>query len=127
VKSIAEKLLDVTDAFGDRQVAAMIADKMTQAEREPYRFKINHDTRGPAFKRCPIEYDWTLKDVVGIERRNKAQARLWITNAALNGYQITEVDAKKKDQGSRTESIAIVRRRAMYHQQPKSDDDDIPF
>lgn len=126
----AEKLLTVTDAFADRQVALMIADKLiSYSKTEVYRFRINHDIRPPKCLPCPVVYDWASKDYVGIElSKNKMYARQWLTDAALHGYKIEEVDAKRKPTGGRAESIDIVRKRAEYHQRPKPEnDDDIPF
>lgn len=128
MKSSSEKLLDVTPGYAARHVALMISDKLIEnAKTEMFRFRINHDVRPPKCLACPINYDWVLKDHVGIETKNKLRARVWLTNAALKGYIIDEVDHKHQPTGGRSESIDIVRKRAEYHQRSKTDDDDIPF
>lgn len=124
----AQKLLNVTPEIADRQVAMMIADMMVHRAEPPYRFQINHDIRPPKCLACPVEYRWSVKDHVGIEMHNPGLMRMWLTSALLYGYKVEEVDGHRKPKGSRTESIDIVRKRAEYHQRPKSEsDDDIPF
>jgi hypothetical protein len=127
-KSLAQKLLDVTPAFADRQVAMMIADRALEYG-QPYRFAINHDTRPPKNLACPMEYDWALKDSVGIDTTDMPLARRWLTKALIRGYTISRVDERHHDMvPGFSSSLAIVRRRAESHQRPKLDtDDDIPF
>lgn len=129
-KSTAQRLLDVRPGHPDRHVAMLIADRCIEAGERPYRFAINHDIRPPKNAACPLShYDWTKKDAVGIDTRDILIARRWLTSAALKGYTITWVDENYRDKvpGLST-SIAIVRRRASYHQLPRNnDDDDIPF
>jgi hypothetical protein len=129
VKSLAQKLLDVTPAFADRQVANMIASRAIEFGA-PYRFAINHDIRPPGMKACPLShYDWALKDAVGIDTPVTPIAFRWLTSALLRGYTISRVDHNHRDLvPGFSSSIAIVRRRAENHQRPKVDnDDDIPF
>lgn len=129
-KSLAQKLLEITDAFADRQVAMMIANRAMEISDAPYRFAINHDIRPPGNKPCPLShYDWTKRDAVGIDTKNSQIAFRWLTSALLAGYTISRVDTTYKDAvPGFSSSIAIVRRRAQYHQAPRADnDDDIPF
>lgn len=127
-KTPAELLLTVTPAHGDRRVAMMTADKIVFYSDAPYRFQIDHDIRPPHCKPCPVEYGWSVKDKVGIQIKNSALARKWLTDALLHGYKVEEVDGHRKPTNRRTESIEIVRRRAEIHQQPKQEtEDDIPF
>jgi hypothetical protein len=127
-KSISQKLLEITDAFDDRQVALMLADKCLVRTYKPYRFSINHDIRPPGNLGCKLHFDWARKDHVGIETSDKEAARRWLTRAARLGYTTQQMDANRKPVGF-THSIAIARRRAALHQMPKvdNDDDDIPF
>lgn len=126
-----DRLFSVTASTTDAEVAALIADKLIfYARSEWYRYRINHDIRPPKCLACPVSYDWSVKDHVGIETTNKAHARKWLTDAALAGYRIEETDAKRKPLlGEWIESIDTARRRAEMFQRPKPefDDDDIPF
>jgi hypothetical protein len=122
-----EKLLKVTAAYSDNTVAALIADQLVcYAASEWYRFRVNHDISPPKCLACPLPYDWTMKGFVGIETTNKAHARQWLTDAALAGYKIEEVDAKRKPRYARAKSIHAVRKDASLSQMYRSDDD-IPF
>jgi hypothetical protein len=126
----AEKLLLVTPTVPDTTVAMLIAAKLIfYATTEWYRYRINHDISPPKCLACPLAYDWASKGFVGIETTNKAHARQWLTDAALAGYKIEEVDAKRKPTLSRVESIDNVRKRAQFLQSRNSNahDDDIPF
>jgi hypothetical protein len=130
MKTPKEKLLTVTSADDDLQVAKLIADKLIVGARsEWYRYQINHDTRPPKCLACPVVYDWAVKDRVGIATTNKAHARKWLTDVALAGYRIEEVDANRKPLlGEWIESIDTARKRAELFRRPKvDDDDDIPF
>lgn len=127
-----DRLFGVTPAQSDQTVATLIADKLIfYARTEWYRYQINHDIRPPKCLACPLTYDWASKDKVGIATTNKAHARKWLTDAALLGYRIEEVDANHKPLlGEWIESIETARMRAERFQRPKlefSDDDDIPF
>jgi len=130
-KSISQKLLEITPAFDDRQVALMLAEKCLALTEKPFRFSINHDIRPPKNLACPLHYDWSRKDRVGIECADKETARRWLTHAARLGYTIQQMDADRKPLGF-PHSIEIARRRAASHQRPQptpgaDDDDDIPF
>lgn len=130
MSTILERMLAVTDKTDDIAISAMIAEKLIFYNTKPeYRFAINHNVRPPECKACPLDYDWAVGKSVGIETPSKARAIKWLTNAALLGYDIDTVDAKRKSTSARIESIKLVRERARRHQQPKSqhDDDDIPF
>jgi hypothetical protein len=124
-----EKLLKVTAAYSDNTVAALIADQLVcYAASEWYRFRVNHDISPPKCLACPLPYDWTMKGFVGIETTNKAHARQWLTDAALAGYKIEEVDAMRKPRYARARSIDEVRKHAQsYQAQWSNNDDDIPF
>lgn len=125
--SAAQKLLEVKPSTSVRQIAVMIAEMFMEATDAPYRFSINHDVRPPKCLACPFEYDWVLKDHVGIDTKNASFAKGWLMNAAMQGYVICRVDARHAGVGDWS-SINIVRRRAYYHQLPKLEtDDDIPF
>lgn len=101
----------------------MIADAMLESDRQPYWFSINHNPGPPKCLACPVDYDWVLKGRVGIKTPNRRRAHAWIMRAALHGYEIAREGGKPL-----TFSLAIVRRRAHYHQTPKlENDDDIPF
>ncbi len=129
MSTLAERLLEVTPAMSDRDVAGLIADKMIfYCKTEAFRYQINHDVRPPKCAPCPVEYGWIVKDKVGIEIRNKNIAKGWLTSALLHGYKVESVDGHRKPTSQRTESIELVRNRAEYHQRSKVDsDDDIPF
>jgi hypothetical protein len=117
------KLLEIQPHFPDRQVALMIAAAMLESDRQPYWFSINHDIRPPKCLACPVQYDWAIKDRVGIKTLARTRAEHWIAEAALRGYTVSREGGKPL-----ACSIAIARRRAEYHQQPKlENDDDIPF
>jgi hypothetical protein len=53
------------------------------------RLSIFHDVRkrsneGP----CPLPFDWSYKNVVGIETDDEELARLWAREALLKGYSV---------------------------------------
>lgn len=126
MKSVAQRLLDIKPDASDREVAMLIAEYMLEADRVPYRFAINHDVRPPKNLACPLAYDWTRRDVVGIDTSNKELARKWLTNAVLRGYTVSQY--VKFDPVGRSSSLQRARGRAALHQMPKGDDaDDIPF
>lgn len=121
------RLLEITSADDDLTVGRMIADAAMERERLPYRFSIDHDIRPPKNLACPLDYHWALKDKVGIHNGDRQWVRLWLIDAAMRGYVISEVDAKHHPCGL-SWSIASARQRAEYHQRPKGADDDyIPF
>ena len=123
MKSLAQLLLEIEPDASDRKIATLIGDRMTENERVPYIFSIQHDIRPPKNLRCPVRYDWALKDRVGIHTTDKPTARRWITEACLHGFSVTSDGVYPL-----TFSIAIARRRAEFHQHPPVyDDGDIPF
>lgn len=130
MRTLAERLLEVTSATPDRTVALMIAEYMLAMTDVPFRFSINHDIRPPKCASCPVDYTWTKKDACGIEWKHSIATKKWLTDALLCGYTVSQMDRHRKPAG-RSSSLAIVRRRAEYHQAPKvpndSDGDDIPF
>jgi hypothetical protein len=123
-----QKLLEITPAFSDRQIAMMVAERQIETTDKPFRFSINHDIRPPGNKACPLShYDWTKGDRVGIDTKDVAIARRWLTSAVLKGYTVRKVDAQYNPDGFPS-SLEIARIRADYYQNQKaSDDDDIPF
>lgn len=123
----SQKLLEIRPTAPDREVAALLADKCIELTDVPYRFAINHDIRPPKNLYCPLRYDWTRKDRVGIEWKLKIPTWTWLTKAFLLGYTVYQMDANRQPVNF-PHSIAIARRRAAQHQRPKDDtDDDIPF
>lgn len=107
-----------------RDVAALVALYMLELDRQPYWFSINHDIRPPAMKRCPLEFDWAIKDRVGIKTRLQHRTKQWIIDAAMRGYTISSEGPGRV----LTMSIARARRLAEIAQRPRLDnDDDIPF
>lgn len=128
--SYAAQLLDMKPlSTTDLEVARLIARAAIERDPMRFRFSINHDTRGPKYLACPLEYDWQRKDHVGIETGDRKKAEAWLVRAAALGYLISEVDSAHRETGPQF-SIAIARRRAEYHQRPRpvlGDDDDIPF
>lgn len=125
-----DRLLAITPETSDGQVATLLALKLAYYNKtEVYRFRINHDISPPKCLACPVSYDWSVKGYVGIENKNRIFAVGWLTAAAIAGYSIQEVDAKRKPLlGEWIESIANARMRAVYFSKdPDHDDSDIPF
>lgn len=108
------------DASADN-VAALVARYMLENDRQPYWFSINHDIRPPAMKACPLEFDWAMKDRVGIKTRLHHRAKKWIIDAALLDYTVSSEGPGK----ALTMSVARARRLAEIAQLPP--DEDIPF
>ena len=113
----------------DQEVSKLVARYLLEIDRQPHWFGIPHDIGPPAFKSCPVRFDWAQKKRVGIKTRVKALAERWIIEAALAGYEISH---EVSPYGGRvlTMSIARARRMAERAQAPRidySDDDDIPF
>ena len=109
----------------DSMVATLVALYMLESERQPYWFSINHDIRPPAMKRCPLEFDWAIRDRVGIKTNIRPRAEKWIIDAALAGYNVS----REGREPSLTMSLARARQRAWYaqHKPEIGDDDTIPF
>lgn len=108
----------------DRDVAKLVALYMQESDRQPHWFSINHDIRPPAMKRCPIPFDWAVKDRVGIKTNIRSKAEVWIIEAALLGYTISR-EGRGPDL---TMSLARARTAATWAQMPQSEkDSDIPF
>jgi hypothetical protein len=96
----------------DRDVAALVALYMLESDRRPYHFSINHDIRPPAMKRCPLRFEWAIKDRVGIKTNIRAHAEKWIIEAALAGYTIS----REGREPVLTMSLDRARQRAWYAQ-----------
>jgi|ERR1035437_125899 hypothetical protein len=125
MKSIGQRLLDIPPSASDQMVAMMLADKCIALADRPFHFAINHDIRPPKNLACPLRYDWTRKDHVGVETKNALEIRQWLTKALLLGYTVQQMNERRKGIGF-THSIAIARRRAALHQMLENGDD-IPF
>ena len=131
-KTPAQMLLEMPPTASDRFVALLLADKCIELTDKPYRFAINHDIRPPKNLACPLGFDWSRKDRVGIEWEHKLPVRQWLTKALQLGYTVYYMGADREVRGF-PHSIAIARRRAALHQMPKVDYskgehyDDIPF
>jgi hypothetical protein len=130
-QTISEQMAAITDAYSDRRVAELIAQRCMQVTSAPYRFAINHDIRPPKNLACKLQYDWTKRDRVGIDSpiKSKLTVQRWLVGAALMGYVIYYVDAQHNDFGFYT-SIHRARYLAQRARQAKEDflrGDDIPF
>lgn len=120
------QLLAITPKVPDYTVALMIADVMTESEREPYCFSINHSVGPPDRKACPLPYDWAYKKTVGITKKSRAEAEKWLVHALMKGYTVERVSPKDHlPDGGSCYSIATARRRAYICD--IDDEDDIPF
>lgn len=113
--------------------AELISEALTERERLPYRYWINHDVRaascakgGPRTGRCPVVYDWANRELVGISTSIKIEAQMWIKRALLAGYDVGFADANYKPIDVRY-SLAGARTRAIAARMPPDDDDSIPF
>lgn len=140
LKSAAQALLEVNLSTSNIMIASRIAAALLENDRQPYCFAINHDIRPPKCLACPLDYDWSLKDHVGIETQDRRKAEHWIEQAALKGYVISTAGVSGHNTAVRchqpyglTYSIRKARERAEWHQsdlerKAKGDpDDDIPF
>jgi len=131
MKNASQKLLEIAPSAPDRQVAMMLADKCIELTDAPFRFAINHDIRPPKNLACPLHFDWSRKDRVGIETTVKAVMRAWLTKAFFRGYTVYQTNTARGSIGF-PHSVVIARRRAALHQMPKPgqpgyEDGDIPF
>lgn len=135
IESYQVKLLAITNATPDSEVAKLIACAMLETDKLPYAFSINHNIGPPDNKRCPLEFDWSYKNTVGIETMDNLVAMNWLTRAALGGYVLTGAVPAKGFRGPGQKvhdrlgapySIVNARRRAEWAQAPKNDYD-IPF
>jgi hypothetical protein len=131
MSTILNRLLYITPATSDDDIARMIAEKLIYyTTSDAYRFRIDHSIGAPMYKPCPVAYDWRSPGghYVGIDTPVRASAMKWLTDAAKHGYTICQVDAKHKLVAARAESIKLARSRAEAHQRYKDNpDDDIPF
>lgn len=128
-RTVAEDLLEITNEYSDRRVALMLAEQCLSMTDKPFRFAINHDIRPPKNLACPMHYDWTRKDRVGVEINDKETARRWLVSAARLGYTLYLMKADRTIDG-RSWDVERARRNAAWHQRPqveKDHDDDIPF
>jgi hypothetical protein len=141
LKSAAQALLEIKSHTPDQAVAGLIVNALLESDRQPYCFAINHDVRPPKCLACPLEYDWSLKDHVGIETPDRRKAEHWITQAVLKGYTVSMAGVSGRNVASprhqpygATMSIPWARKRAKWHQSDLARkasgedlDDDIPF
>ena len=99
----AEDALEaLTSDATDMEIAQAVAEHLL-ANRPPHHLSIFHDVRPSTPKRvarirkdfpnyqgeqhgpCPLHYDWSYKNSVGISTRDKSVARQWIIDAMLLG------------------------------------------
>jgi hypothetical protein len=120
-RSAKALIAELSPTAPDADVAKLVALYLLENERVPYWFSIPHDIGPPAFRACPVQFDWAQKKRVGIKTNIKPKAEAWIIKAALAAFEIS------RDNGTPlTMSIARARREAMWAQRP-DDDEDIPF
>lgn len=126
-KSISEQLLALTPDATDIRVADLLSHQMLELSVEPYEFAINHDIRPPKMLACPLEYDWSRRDRVGVRGKTRLEAQRWLVKALLLGYTAYYTGLDKRLE--KRFSIQLARGRAAMAQlsQGLSDDDDIPF
>lgn len=60
---------------------------------------------------CPLAYDWSYKNMVGISTRDCAHAREWIIAATLAGYGVFR-SPRRNDSGIGAGSLTDIRKRA---------------
>lgn len=126
-KPVSQQLLDITPDYSDRRIAMLLADKCIALTDKPFRFSINHDIRPPKNLACPLYYDWSRKDRVGIETLMYEPLRKWLTKAFMLGYTVSLTNAERENI-SFPHSIEIVRRRAARRRHECAQElDDIPF
>ncbi|MDO8874481.1 MAG: hypothetical protein Q8M24_15575 [Pseudolabrys sp.] len=95
---ISDLIGTITSADSDEEVANLIADWYLLQTRDWPRFhlSIHHDvrTRARGFAcygfgiPCPLFYEWTRKNIVGISTSDRARARKWIVEAMCAGYAV---------------------------------------
>jgi hypothetical protein len=93
----------------DEEISDKVADYLVTMfpRSRVYCLSVIHDLRPTALRRlermrkirpdyqpeypvgsCPLRYDWTLMNTVGITTRDQARARLWAVEATLAGYGV---------------------------------------
>lgn len=132
--SARKRLAEIDANWSDDQVAALIAEVLTESEREPYCFVMNHNAGKPDYLACPLRYDFTFQNQVGIETMFKGDAMTWLVKALKLGYVVSAAGPeirrhsglKPKHPYGDTYSIKRARERADIKRRVL-DDDDIPF
>jgi hypothetical protein len=76
------------------------------------------DPSGP----CPLPYDWTRKNVVGISTKDRERARQWCIDAMLAGYSVHHRSSKTSASFGRgtIAQIRARRREEIAHDQARA-------
>jgi hypothetical protein len=93
----------------DERIADKVADYLVTMfpRSRTYHLSVIHDVRPAALRklermrkikpdyrpdnpigRCPLSYDWTIKNIIGVTTCDQAEARRWATEAMLAGYAV---------------------------------------
>jgi hypothetical protein len=127
----ADDALWALDPDADKRVIAeAVAERTVAGNRPPYYLHIFHDVRPktlggieamkkiiPTYKHdepygpCPVRYDYTYKNTVGIKERDREVAKRWITEAFLLGYSVFSAFKKRSGIGAAAGDLAMVRER----------------
>lgn len=105
----AKRALDaINPDDSDQTIAAAIAEVLTTKDYQPpYRLGIFHDVRSSTAKHVerirkydpdyqhyerygsiPLEFDWQIKNTLGIRTLDRERARQWAITALLYGYDV---------------------------------------
>lgn len=69
---------------------------------------------------CPLPYDWTRKNLVGVSTKDRERARQWCIDAMLAGYAVSHTSSKGRGGGSHGTIAQIQTRRREEIAQEKT-------
>ena len=135
IRAAEDALQEVNPDASDEAIAEILADYLTTPlGSRTFHLSIFHDVRPSSLARmkrlrkydpgygshqrispCPLPYDWSRKNTVGVSTRDRDRAQQWIIEATLAGYAVFRGFSRQGGgfgQGS-LENIRA-RRRASY-------------
>jgi hypothetical protein len=119
----------------DAEIAEAIAECLVTTTGAPYILAVFHDVRpgtpkriarlekfvpgctaGERFGPCPVRYDWSRKNLVGVKTRDREVAKRWAIEATLLGYSVFYQFGTISGSGFAKGTIAEVRERVRERQ-----------
>ena len=110
IRAAEDAMQEVDPNASDETIANILADYLTVGNwgrSRAFHLSIFHDVRPSSLARmdrlrkldpgyrphdrigpCPLPYDWTRTNIVGISTGDRERARQWIIEAALAGYSV---------------------------------------
>ena len=125
--------------LSDKEIALKEAARVLDADDAPFFLSINHDVRSAACRSnkprtgaCPLIYDWSHANLVGIKVEHRLEAKRWVMQALELGYTVARLRPNYEPMA--TGQIEFARRlladrerRAAMTPKERKIDDEVPF